>query len=214
MSEIPAIESDADPTYTHFTHRDEFNALLNEFLHLSKLDEEHVDEQDETREIKLVNQMGGIVCIFLHGQRHCDKHILCSLGMYNLASVVTDFNHIFILLLSAVLASGIDDIPQLDHYLPLPPLLDPYLHDIIPPLMEKLSLHFQAIWQVAEQQSNPRNDEQEGSAIQISSNTARLARVGRLVNWVIKVRGRKGAGEGKRRPTKHRPSTDRLLYFQ
>lgn len=67
MSETLAIESDADPTYTHFTHRDEFNALLNEFLHLSKLDEEHVDEQDEAREIKLVTHMGGIVCISLHG---------------------------------------------------------------------------------------------------------------------------------------------------
>lgn len=86
-------------------------------------------------------------------------------------------------------------ISKLDHYLPLPPLLDPYLHDIIPPLMEKLSSHFQAIWQVAEQQSNPRTSGPEDNASYIPSNVARLARVGRLVNWVVKVRGRKGAGE-------------------
>jgi hypothetical protein len=63
MSEPPAVESESDPTYTHFTHRDEFSALLNEFLRRTKLDEEHVDGEEDAREVRLVNQMGGIVRI-------------------------------------------------------------------------------------------------------------------------------------------------------
>lgn len=62
MSEPPAIESDPDPTYTHFTHRDEFNSLLNQFLRCLKLDEEYMTEEDEAKQTKLINQMGGIVC--------------------------------------------------------------------------------------------------------------------------------------------------------
>lgn len=84
MSELPAVESESDPTYTHFTHRDEFNALLNEFLRRTKLDEEHVDEEDQAKEVRLVNQMGGIVRI--HSTRFLARHHLpCGLGMYNLA---------------------------------------------------------------------------------------------------------------------------------
>lgn len=77
--------------------------------------------------------------------------------------------------------------PQLDHYLPLPPLLDPYLGEIIPPLMTKLSTHFLHLWT---HETRPRTDDGHN----VYSNGERIARVGRLVNWVVKVRGRKNAG--------------------
>ena len=74
-------------------------------------------------------------------------------------------------------------LPQLDYYLPLPPLLDPYLGEIIGPLMTTLSFLFHALW----------HRRREPGAVY--SNTKRIARVGRLVNWVIKVRGRKHVGK-------------------
>lgn len=55
------IESDQDPTYTHFTHHREFTALLSEFLRRTVLDAAS-GEEDEVKEIKLVDMMGGIVC--------------------------------------------------------------------------------------------------------------------------------------------------------
>lgn len=62
MADIPpSTESDSDPTYTHFTHRDEFTQLLNEFLQRSILDQEFTQADEADKERKLVEQMGGIV---------------------------------------------------------------------------------------------------------------------------------------------------------
>lgn len=61
----PPAESDADadvdPTYTHFTHRDEFRRLLDQFLDRSVLDQEFHQPDQADKESKLVEQMGGIV---------------------------------------------------------------------------------------------------------------------------------------------------------
>ena len=72
---------------------------------------------------------------------------------------------------------------QLDHYLPLPPLLDPSLHEIIPPLLSVLGLHLEILY-------NEREERDE-----TYTNVQRLARIGRVVGWVAKVRGRKGIRE-------------------
>lgn len=53
-----ALESEADPTYTHFTHGEQFHALLRDFLARSVLNEEG---GDAAREDGLVKEMGGIV---------------------------------------------------------------------------------------------------------------------------------------------------------
>lgn len=55
----------------------------------------------------------------------------------------------------------------------MPGLLDPALDAIVPPLMEALA---------------------SGLGSTAKANPARLARVGRLVNWVVKVRGWKAVG--------------------
>jgi hypothetical protein len=55
------IESDQDPTYTHFTHHREFTSLLADFLRRTVLDAQS-SEKDEKEETKLVDLMGGIVC--------------------------------------------------------------------------------------------------------------------------------------------------------
>jgi hypothetical protein len=60
-------------------------------------------------------------------------------------------------------------IEKLDFYLPLPGLLDPYLEEIVAPLMCEIA--------------GLRGDER------------RLYRLGRLVNWVVKVRGWKAVGK-------------------
>lgn len=67
---------------------------------------------------------------------------------------------------------------QLDYYLPLPGLLDPSLNEILSPLMAVLSTHL------------TRLSDDEGNV-----NPALLARVGRLINWVVKVRGWKAVGK-------------------
>ncbi|BEJ12462.1 hypothetical protein CspHIS471_0209220 [Cutaneotrichosporon sp. HIS471] len=59
----------------------------------------------------------------------------------------------------------------LDYYLPMPGLLDPALDDIVPPLMARLASSLEHL--LASKPLNP----------------ARLARLGRVVNWVVKVRG-------------------------
>lgn len=66
---------------------------------------------------------------------------------------------------------------QLDYYLPLSGLLDPSLSDIVTPLLEDLSTALAKL-------------EREG---QLNSN--RFHRLGRAINWVVKVRGWKGVGE-------------------
>lgn len=66
---------------------------------------------------------------------------------------------------------------QLDYYLPLSGLLDPSLSDIVTPLLEDLSTALAKV-------------EREG---QLNSN--RFHRLGRAINWVVKVRGWKGVGE-------------------
>ncbi|WWD22528.1 hypothetical protein CI109_107021 [Kwoniella shandongensis] len=65
----------------------------------------------------------------------------------------------------------------LDYYLPLPGLLDPSLDEIVPPLMEQMenSLHI-----LAEQEEGDRTKQ---------INPGRLERLGRVLNWVVKVRG-------------------------
>ncbi|KAL7418710.1 hypothetical protein Q5752_006393 [Cryptotrichosporon argae] len=59
----------------------------------------------------------------------------------------------------------------LDHYLPLPGLLDPSLDEIVTPLMAVVA------------------DSTDRLAAGEQLDESRLARVGRLVNWVVKVRG-------------------------
>ncbi|GFZ52002.1 hypothetical protein JCM24511_09773 [Saitozyma sp. JCM 24511] len=59
----------------------------------------------------------------------------------------------------------------LDHYLPLPGLLDPSLDEIVPPLMTALSSSLGRL-----------SESQHVSA-------SRLCRLGRVINWVVKVRG-------------------------
>jgi hypothetical protein len=54
-----ALGSDADPTYTHFEHRDEFLKLLDELLELDMRTNPTLKEEED--EVKLVDQMGAIV---------------------------------------------------------------------------------------------------------------------------------------------------------
>ncbi|WVQ62666.1 uncharacterized protein L199_000813 [Kwoniella botswanensis] len=65
----------------------------------------------------------------------------------------------------------------LDHYLPLPGLLDPSLDEIVPPLMDLLGANLPTLV----------NDEEND--IKKTVNPNRLARLGRLLNWIVKVRG-------------------------
>ncbi|KAL1413221.1 hypothetical protein Q8F55_000974 [Vanrija albida] len=118
MSNPPPIEDDADPTYSHFAHRAEFEAQLARFLAIDVCGEPSAADDDA--EVRLVNSLGAI----------------------------------------------------LDYYLPMPGLLDPALDNIVPPLMGALS----------------------SALASGTANPARLARVGRLVNWVVKVRGWKAVG--------------------
>ncbi|KAJ9100981.1 hypothetical protein QFC19_005377 [Naganishia cerealis] len=57
--------------------------------------------------------------------------------------------------------------------------------------MTKLSKLFQALWQAAESEKMQRRTGQGKSSVTIYTNVGRLARFGRLLNWVVKVRGRK-----------------------
>nr|XP_019014520.1 uncharacterized protein I206_00602 [Kwoniella pini CBS 10737]OCF53301.1 hypothetical protein I206_00602 [Kwoniella pini CBS 10737] len=65
----------------------------------------------------------------------------------------------------------------LDYYLPLPGLLDPSLDEIVPPLMDLLS---RILYTLA------KNDDSINSVV---VNSGRLARLGKLLNWIVKVRG-------------------------
>lgn len=60
------------------------------------------------------------------------------------------------------------------------------MHEMVPPLMTKLYTHFQAVLK-AEETSVSIGD--------ADTNLNRLARVGAVLNWIVKVRGRKGVGE-------------------
>lgn len=68
-----------------------------------------------------------------------------------------------------------------DYYLPLPTLIDPALSQIIPPLMEILGQHLGEVVNIKKEGKTP-----------VYSNTKRLARLGRVLFWIVKVRGRKG----------------------
>ena len=65
---------------------------------------------------------------------------------------------------------------QLDFYLPLPGILDPSLNEVVPPLMDLLSSALACLI--------------KDEPISVS----RLHRVGRVINWVIRVRGWKAVG--------------------
>jgi hypothetical protein len=65
--------------------------------------------------------------------------------------------------------------------LPLPGLLDPSLDEIVDPLMGVLS---PALTSLADDPSSRINE-------------GRLHRLGKLINWVVKVRGWKSIGEWK-----------------
>ncbi|WVQ93564.1 hypothetical protein IAU59_000639 [Kwoniella sp. CBS 9459] len=65
----------------------------------------------------------------------------------------------------------------LDYYLPLPGLLDPSLDQIVPPLMDLLGKNLQKL-----------SDAQDANTI-VQMNPKRLARLGRVLNWIVKVRG-------------------------
>jgi hypothetical protein len=69
---------------------------------------------------------------------------------------------------------------QLDYYLPLPGLLDPSLEEMVVPLMDRLR---EAVVALGD----------EGAQLHIDS--ARLNRLGRVIGWIIKVRGWKAVGE-------------------
>ncbi|OXB38247.1 hypothetical protein LQV05_006482 [Cryptococcus neoformans] len=64
----------------------------------------------------------------------------------------------------------------LDYYLPMPGLLDPSLDEIVRPLMQLLEESLHTIVQEDSCTSNPVNPK-------------RLERLGRVLNWVVKVRG-------------------------
>jgi len=85
---------------------------------------------------------------------------------------------------------------KLDHYLPLPTLLDPHLQHIVPPILQQLRGHFQKI--LEENSTKRAISSQNGRS---RSNTERLARVGKVVSWIVKVRGRKAVS--KSRPEHH-----------
>jgi hypothetical protein len=81
---------------------------------------------------------------------------------------------------------------KLDNYLPLPTLLDPHLQHIVPPLLQQLREHFLKLLDgktysrsVASRKANS------------SSNLERLARVGKVISWIVKVRGRKAVSESR-----------------
>ncbi|WVF65933.1 hypothetical protein IAT40_000671 [Kwoniella sp. CBS 6097] len=67
----------------------------------------------------------------------------------------------------------------LDYYLPLPGLLDPSLDQIVPPLMEILGRSLQVLVEAGAQ----------GASTSAQINRRRLARLGRVLNWIVKVRG-------------------------
>lgn len=69
---------------------------------------------------------------------------------------------------------------QLDTYLPSPGLLDPSLHEIVPPLVDRI------IGQL--------RDLRDGANAR-TADSPDLLSLGRVVNWVIKVRGWKAVGE-------------------
>ncbi|KAK4685879.1 tubulin-specific chaperone D, partial [Tremellales sp. Uapishka_1] len=106
----------------------------------------------------------------------------------------------FLQLLDQVLAVNIEQRPSiredeveeglvaalgaiLDHYLPLPALLDPSLDLIVPPLLAVLSKHLTRVVEA----------EQGGQAKYVDAD--RIGRIGQLVNWVVKVRGWKATGK-------------------
>nr|XP_019048752.1 hypothetical protein I302_02526 [Kwoniella bestiolae CBS 10118]OCF27682.1 hypothetical protein I302_02526 [Kwoniella bestiolae CBS 10118] len=65
----------------------------------------------------------------------------------------------------------------LDYYLPLPGLLDPSLDEIVPPLMDLPGKNLNIL-------------AQDGAASSSKTiNSKRLARLGKLLNWIVKVRG-------------------------
>ncbi|KIR54961.1 cofactor D [Cryptococcus gattii Ru294] len=64
----------------------------------------------------------------------------------------------------------------LDYYLPMPGLLDPSLDEIVRPLMQLLEKSLHTIVEEDRHTSNPVNPK-------------RLERLGRVLNWVVKVRG-------------------------
>jgi len=137
------LDSDADPTYTHFGHRDEFFGLLGRLLDLD-LQRLPTGKQEED-EVKLVDQMGEIVCALADSSKQSPRPA--------------------------------ND--QLDYYMPLPGLLDPSLYDIVNPLMDKL---IESLTTLAHDPS-----------AEISG--PRLRRLGRILNWTVKVRGWKAIGE-------------------
>ncbi|OCF31205.1 cofactor D [Kwoniella heveanensis BCC8398] len=66
----------------------------------------------------------------------------------------------------------------LDYYLPLPGLLDPSLDHIVPSLMEGLGKTLHRLIEAQESRSSVA-----------FTNPKRLARLGRVLNWIVKVRG-------------------------
>lgn len=68
---------------------------------------------------------------------------------------------------------------QLDNYLPLPGLLDPALHEIVPPLMGRIAGYLRDL---------QRGDLKPDAALS-------LLATGRVVNWVVKVRGWKATSK-------------------
>ncbi|WVR03591.1 hypothetical protein IAU60_000583 [Kwoniella sp. DSM 27419] len=66
----------------------------------------------------------------------------------------------------------------LDHYLPLPGLLDPSLHEIVCPLMEVLG---RTLSRIVEDDKNHAHEQ--------ITDVGRLARLAKLLNWIVKVRG-------------------------
>ena len=86
-----ALDSDADPTYTHFGHRDEFQKLLGRLLELDLGREPTVKEEED--EVKLVDQMGDIVSTLLSPKT---RSTMADMSVAGLLSAPTGFAGSFV----------------------------------------------------------------------------------------------------------------------
>jgi len=83
-----------------------------------------------------------------------------------------------------------DLFAKLDNYLPLPTLLDPHLQHIVPPILQQLRGHFLEL--LEERPISRSSSSRNGRS---GSNVERLARIGKVVSWIVKVRGRKAVSK-------------------
>lgn len=68
-----ALEDDADPTYTHFSHRLEFLTLLDRFLAIDL--RSSPDQTEDEEEERMVGQLGAIVSSHLSPGRGAARSV-------------------------------------------------------------------------------------------------------------------------------------------